>query len=249
MLGISYGEHKTNEYVWEQVTILAGCRQLLLSTIASYHGLAICAGVIRCWKFFSQGTLDGGHCRRLHKSVMNNIKQWTGHSMLLQFHSTNDRSRWASLSITAGASVGVHPMTPGRHENSVVSLNVCHHGNNVSLKISPMVTVAFPNLHPVCLQVASSFACPVLNNRQAGCITTRHCILVWKSCCFACFLLQFHFTMSYYSSSKSLTKMVSTEHGNRVLAQLCFLQRNDMLCDFTVSAEGMSLQVSFMVSL
>ena len=33
MLGISYREHKTNEYVWQQVSILAGSQELLLSTI------------------------------------------------------------------------------------------------------------------------------------------------------------------------------------------------------------------------
>jgi hypothetical protein len=33
MLGISYREHKTNEYVWQQVSILAGPQELLLSTV------------------------------------------------------------------------------------------------------------------------------------------------------------------------------------------------------------------------
>ena len=32
MLGISYREHKTNEYVWQQVNILAGHQELLLPT-------------------------------------------------------------------------------------------------------------------------------------------------------------------------------------------------------------------------
>ena len=30
---ISYKEHKTNEYVWQQVDILAGRQKLLLSTV------------------------------------------------------------------------------------------------------------------------------------------------------------------------------------------------------------------------
>ena len=33
LLGISYIEHKTNEYVWQQVDILAGRQELLLSTV------------------------------------------------------------------------------------------------------------------------------------------------------------------------------------------------------------------------
>ena len=33
MLGISYREHKTNEYVWQKVSILAGPQEPLLSTI------------------------------------------------------------------------------------------------------------------------------------------------------------------------------------------------------------------------
>ena len=33
MLGISYREHKTDRYVWQDVSILAGPQELLLSTI------------------------------------------------------------------------------------------------------------------------------------------------------------------------------------------------------------------------
>ena len=33
MLGISYREHKTNEYVWQQVNILAERQEFLLSTV------------------------------------------------------------------------------------------------------------------------------------------------------------------------------------------------------------------------
>ena len=38
---------KTNEYVWQQVSILAGCQELLLSTVAVYHGSAISVVAIR----------------------------------------------------------------------------------------------------------------------------------------------------------------------------------------------------------
>ena len=50
MLGISYKEHKTNQYVWKRVNILAGCQELLLSTVASCHGSAMSAVMMRCRK-------------------------------------------------------------------------------------------------------------------------------------------------------------------------------------------------------
>ena len=44
MLGISYGEHKTNDYVWQQISILVGPQELLLSTVRRrVEGVAITA--------------------------------------------------------------------------------------------------------------------------------------------------------------------------------------------------------------
>ena len=48
MLGILYRGHKTNKYVWQQVNILARRQELLLSTVASYHGSAMSVVMIRC---------------------------------------------------------------------------------------------------------------------------------------------------------------------------------------------------------
>ena len=45
MFGILYREHKTNEYVWQQVSIFAGRQELLLS---SYHGSAMSVVMMRC---------------------------------------------------------------------------------------------------------------------------------------------------------------------------------------------------------
>ena len=39
---------KPNEYIWQQVDILAGRHELLLSTVASYHGSATSVIVMRC---------------------------------------------------------------------------------------------------------------------------------------------------------------------------------------------------------
>jgi hypothetical protein len=40
------------------------------------------------------------------------------------------------------------------------------------------------------------------------------------------------------------TRMVSKSYGSEVLSRLRSLQQCDMLCDFTVCAEGKSLRVS-----
>ena len=52
MLGISYREHKTNEYIWQQVSIAAGPQELLLSTV-KHHKLSwfgVSVAMIRCWR-------------------------------------------------------------------------------------------------------------------------------------------------------------------------------------------------------
>ena len=46
------------------------------------------------------------------------------------------------------------------------------------------------------------------------------------------------------SSSSSRSRLVSKLYGDEVLCALRSLQQNDMLCDFTVTAEGKSLRVS-----
>ena len=48
MLGISYREHNINEYVWQQVNILARCQEPLLSTVESYHGSTMSVVMTRC---------------------------------------------------------------------------------------------------------------------------------------------------------------------------------------------------------
>ena len=61
MLRISYRAHKTNEKVWEQVSILAGPQELLLSTVKrrklSWFGRLGRHDTLP--KFMLQGTVDG----------------------------------------------------------------------------------------------------------------------------------------------------------------------------------------------
>ena len=49
---ICYRQHKTNEYVQQQVNIIAGRQELLLSIVAGYHDSAMSVVMIRCrrWK-------------------------------------------------------------------------------------------------------------------------------------------------------------------------------------------------------
>ena len=106
MIGISYTDHKMNEYVWQQVNILARHRELLSLSIASYHGLAMSAGTMRCQKIILQGTVDGSHRRaRPHKSWRDNIKVWTGQSLSSLLHITGDRNHRVTIAVEA--SVGV----------------------------------------------------------------------------------------------------------------------------------------------
>jgi len=47
-------------------------------------------------------------------------------------------------------------------------------------------------------------------------------------------------------TSSSRSRLVSKLYGDEVLCSLRSLQQNDMLCDFTVTAEGKSLRVSML---
>ena len=47
-IGISYAEHKTNEYVWQQVNILAGHQEILLSVVVICHGSTMPAVMMHC---------------------------------------------------------------------------------------------------------------------------------------------------------------------------------------------------------
>ena len=50
---------------------------------------------------------------RVNRGRTTSIREWTGQSMSSLLHLVDDRSGWAV--ITAEASVGVSPMTPGRY--------------------------------------------------------------------------------------------------------------------------------------
>ena len=96
----AYRGHKINEYVSKQVSILAVCRELLLSQVTSYHGSAISVVMIRYRRSILQATVDGNLCRRRpRKSRKDNIMEWTGRS--------DDRGRWAVISADESLGLGV----------------------------------------------------------------------------------------------------------------------------------------------
>ena len=116
MLGISYGEQKTNVYVWQQDSILAGPQELLLS-IVKRRKLSWFSHDCRhdmLPKIILQGSMDGRrHRGRPCKSWKDNIKEWAGQSMSSMLRVEEDRRRW--VAITAEASVWGNPTTHGRH--------------------------------------------------------------------------------------------------------------------------------------
>ena len=60
MLGISHTDHNTNEYVWQQVSVLTGHHDLLLSTV-KYRKLSLFGRVSRhdtLPTIILQGTVD-----------------------------------------------------------------------------------------------------------------------------------------------------------------------------------------------
>ena len=103
------GEHKTKEYVWQRVNILAGRQQLLQSRVKR-RKLSRFGHVCRHdtpSKIILQGTVDGGRRRRgrPRKSRKDDIMKWTGQSMSSMLCIADDRGRWAV--ITSDASGGV----------------------------------------------------------------------------------------------------------------------------------------------
>ena len=96
-------EHKTNEYVWQQVSILTG-PQLLLLPAVKHRKLSWFGHVCR-HDALPRGSVNGRRRRgRQRKWWKDNIKEWTGLSMSSLLRVADDRRRWAA--ITAEASVG-----------------------------------------------------------------------------------------------------------------------------------------------
>ena len=97
LLGISYREHKTNDYVLTTVRNLVGPQQPLLATVKR-RKLAWFGHLTRhnsLSKTILQGTVEGGRRRgRQRTSWMENVKTWTDMTMQELLSTTTDRKAW-----------------------------------------------------------------------------------------------------------------------------------------------------------
>ena len=100
ILRISYTERKTNEWVKQQITALAGGQQPLLATVKrrklAWYGHVSCHDSLS--KTILQGTVEGKRKRgRQRKSWIDNIKEWTDCPADHLIRMAEDRERWRSL--------------------------------------------------------------------------------------------------------------------------------------------------------
>ena len=100
MLGISWKDHKTNDFVRAQIALLAGPQEPLLALVKR-RKLTWFGHVTRhnsLPKTVLQGTLEGGRKRgRPAKNWMDNIKEWTRMSSPSLIRAAEDRPGWRSL--------------------------------------------------------------------------------------------------------------------------------------------------------
>ena len=114
MLQIAWYEHKTNEYVRNLVTSLAGFQEPLLA-ILKRRKLAWFGHVTRhdtLAKTIMQGTVEGGRRRgKQRKNWADDVKTWTAMDMARLLTTATDRLKWRELSATASL---MSPQRPDR---------------------------------------------------------------------------------------------------------------------------------------
>ena len=97
MFGISWRDHKTNDFVISQITSLAGPQEPLLATVKK-RKLSWFGHVTRhnsLPKTILQGTLEGGRRRgRQAKSWLDNIEEWTRMDSPTLIRRAEDRAGW-----------------------------------------------------------------------------------------------------------------------------------------------------------
>ena len=117
MLGISWFQHKTNEYVLNKVFSLAGPQEPLLSIVKrrklSWFGHTTRHDSLS--KTILQGTLEGKRKRgRQRKCWMDNIKDWTQMNMAQLLKKANDRPGWRELSSAVSLMTPQRPSVTGQ---------------------------------------------------------------------------------------------------------------------------------------
>ena len=118
MLGISWSDRKTNDFVRAQVTSMAGPQEPLLTTIKR-RKLTWFGHVTRhnsLPKTILQGTLEGGRKRgRQAKSWLDNIKEWTRMDTPTLIRKAEDRASWRRLAHSASLMSPLRPQRPGHN--------------------------------------------------------------------------------------------------------------------------------------
>ena len=114
LLGISWKDHKTNDFVRDQIKQLAGPQEPLLATIKkkklTWYGHVARHNTLP--KTVLQGTLEGGRKRgRQVKCWMDNIKEWTRMNSPTLIREAEDRTGWRQL---AARSALMSPLRPHR---------------------------------------------------------------------------------------------------------------------------------------
>ena len=115
MLGISWREHKTNEYVMKRVKDLVGPQEPLLTTVKRrklvWFGHTTRHNSLS--KTIMQGTVAGSRKRGgQRKCWMDNIKEWTAMTTPNLLIAANNRDTWRRESVSAAS------MSPPRRQKT-----------------------------------------------------------------------------------------------------------------------------------
>ena len=115
MLGISWREHKTNEYVMKRVKDLVGPQEPLLTTVKRrklvWFGHTTRHNSLS--KTIMQGTVAGARKRgRQRKCWIDNIKEWTAMTTQNLLIAANNRDTWRRESVSAAS------MSPPRRQKT-----------------------------------------------------------------------------------------------------------------------------------
>ena len=112
MLGITWQEKKTNEYVRSQVESLVGPQEPLLAIVKrrklTWYGHVTRHNTLP--KTILQGTLEGGRKHgRQQKTWLDNIKEWTRMDSPTLLRAAEDRTCWRLLAQTSSLMSPLRP--------------------------------------------------------------------------------------------------------------------------------------------
>ena len=112
LLGISYREHRTNEYVRQKIKELVGEQEPLLATVKrrklTFFGHTIRHNSLN--KTIVQGTLEGQRRRgRPRKSWLSNILEWTEMELTDVLTAAQGRDEWRMIARTAALRSPLRP--------------------------------------------------------------------------------------------------------------------------------------------